>query len=913
MGRAVRRLAALVVLAAVIECFAGSAGAVSVGPIAPGTHPWIIALCKFTDLSTEPSTYTPAYFNQLFTGAGYSGTLDFQHWWKEISYGNIDVAGTKVTTQWYSLGMTRYEWAGLNRYDKIRTCGNAVASDANVGNDFSKYYGILAVFNDDVLGGTPARTASTTLPGALNATDTTITVASSAGFPAPPFAVVVDDGSTNDAEELHVTGVSGTTWTVTRGYENANPANAHNAGATVSLIDGGDLGASGLGAIGVTLNGKNYNLGMVVLPPETNMGSVQHETGHGFGYDHSRALSQATTDYNDCYDIMSWDSCDYGFIGDFGAAGVLNDPTPAKVGPGLDAINLDIMNWMPAGRTYAFPAPSGCTQSARDLAALNHPEASGDMEIRIPGALTIPLPTPPGGTTSTDYYTLELRDKSGWDRGIPQNSVLLHVHGLNGYSYWVDKIGSAFVGTGGAFYLGDEYVDTANNVRFAVVRMDSSTHTATVAIADGPSGGAACKVATTFTYTGATTQDYNDGVTLAGNLTVSGTSAPVPSAPVTLSLGTQSCTATTDASGHAACDVLISQDPAVVTASGSYGGDSVFAATSGSASFTITKEEASIAYTGATTADYHDPFTASATLVDPDGGAPIVGKPVTFTLGAGDTCGPVTTDISGHASCSITPTQAAQTTTITASFAGDVDYVSAADSPPFTITREETTLTYTGPTVILQGASGVTLSARLLEDGTTAPVPSGQLVQLSIGGQSCIGTTDATGSASCSVVFTGPLGPEPLAATFAGDPYYLPSSDTGKTAIVFAFPSSGAFVIGDGAGTAVTWWSSTWSALNTLSGGIAPASFKGFAGTVTLPTKSPADVCGTTFTTRPGNSPPPAAGIPSYMGVLVASAVTKPGATIDGTWGSIVVVRTDGGYATDPGHPGTGTVVATFC
>jgi len=252
MARVVRRCAAILALVAVLECFAGSAGAVSVGPIAPGNHPWIIALCKFTDLNTEPTTYTPAYFNQLFAGTGYSGTLDFQHWWSEISYGKINVAGTKVTASWHSLGMTRYEWAGLNRYDKIRTCGNAAATDPNVGNDYSQYYGILAVFNDDVVGGTPARAASTTIPAALNAGDTTINVASSAGFPAPPFAVFVNDGSTNDTEELHVTAVSGNTWTVSRGYENANPANPHNAGAAVSLIDGGDLGASGLGAIGVT-------------------------------------------------------------------------------------------------------------------------------------------------------------------------------------------------------------------------------------------------------------------------------------------------------------------------------------------------------------------------------------------------------------------------------------------------------------------------------------------------------------------------------------------------------------------------------------------------------------------------------------------------------------------------------------
>src|SRR5580765_1795782 len=566
----------------------------------------------------------------MFSGIGYSGALDFQHWWPEISYNNLSVAGTKVTTKWYSLGMTRFEWAGLNRYDKIRTCGDATALDPNIGNDYSKYYGIVAIFNDDVVpgSGTPVRTASTTLTGGnLNNAATTITVASSAGFPTPPFAVTIDDGSqpnNGNAEELHVIGVVGTTWTLsTRGYEGTTPQ-AHNNGAAINLIDGGDLGNSGGTAIGVTLNGKGYTLGMVVLPPETNMGATQHETGHGFGYGHSRALSTPMSDYNDCYDIMSFDSCDFNFQGDFGSAGVLGDNLPAAVGPGLDAINLDIQGWMPGGRTSTFSSGS-CAQTTRDLAALNYPGASGDMEVRVPASVTIPLPTPPGGTTICDYYTIELRDKSMWDRAIPQNSVLLHLHGLNGVSYWVDKFGGSFVGHNGAMYLADEFLDSGSNVVIAVNRMNTSAHTATVAIATGASG---CKINATAAYSGDTTEDFNDSTTLAADLTVAGTSVPVPSANLTLSLGSQSCPATTNSSGHAACSIVINQHPGTYTAAASFAGDTAYNAVTSAATnnFVITKEESAVSYTGAATSDYHDSFTASATLTDPDGGAPIAGK-----------------------------------------------------------------------------------------------------------------------------------------------------------------------------------------------------------------------------------------------------------------------------------------------
>jgi hypothetical protein len=111
-------------------------------------------------------------------------------------------------------------------------------------------------------------------------------------------------------------------------------------------------------------------------------------------------------------------------------------------------------------------------------------------------------------------------------------------------------------------------------------------------------------------------------------------------------------------------------------------------------------------------------------------------------------------------------------------------------------------------------------------------------------------------------------------------------------------------VVGD------SWWTA-----NRLSGGIAPDSFKGFAADVTsrCRRRPPANVCGATFVTRAGNSPPPTADVPSYMGVVVASAVAKAGSSVNGVWGRIVVVKTNPGYAPGPGHPGRGTIVASFC
>jgi PKD repeat protein len=343
---------------------------------------------------------------------------------------------------------------------------------------------------------------------------------------------------------------------------------------------------------------------------------------------------------------------------------------------------------------------------------------------------------------------------------------------------------------------------------------------------------------------------------------------------------------------------------------------------------TVVHRPTTLIYTGGTARDYHDIVTVSGHLTDTATTSPLSGKSITFTIGT-QSCMASTNGL-GDASCFITLSQIPGAYTVNASFAGDAVYAGSNDAKPFTITKEETTLVYTGPTVILSGSGIATLTATLFEDGTNdddgdggscPPFPSGQTVKLSLGSQFCTGLTDPSGNVMCnlsSVVI--PLGPEPLKAEFFGDAYYRPSSDLSKTAIVFAFPARGAFVLGDSTvaaatpTTSVTWWDASWSKLSSLTGGSAPPSFKGFAETVTsLPTQTPANVCGATFTTSPGNSPPPTSTVPSYMGVIVASSVSKAGNDISGNWGGIVVVKSDPGYAPNPGHPGTGKIVAVFC
>ena len=180
---------------------------------------------------------------------------------------------------------------------------------------------------------------------------------------------------------------------------------------------------------------------------------------------------------------------------------------------------------------------------------------------------------------------------------------------------------------------------------------------------------------------------------------------------------------------------------------------------------------------GASTSDYNDPATVAATLTDSAG--PVVGQPIKFVLNGAETC-TGTTNASGSASCAITPKEAAGAYTLTATFAGSPADQPSSASAVFTVTHEETTLTYTGPTKAANGQP-LTLSGVLQEDGVT-PI-SGRTVTFTLGSgasaQSCTGTTSASGSASCTIASVNQPAASttvPVTAVFAGDAFYKSAS-----------------------------------------------------------------------------------------------------------------------------------------
>jgi len=170
------------------------------------------------------------------------------------------------------------------------------------------------------------------------------------------------------------------------------------------------------------------------------------------------------------------------------------------------------------------------------------------------------------------------------------------------------------------------------------------------------------------------------------------------------------------------------------------------------------------------------------------------------------------------------------------------------------------------------------------------------------------GVTDSNGQATFTYSSTLP-GTDQLQASVT-NPAGTITSNTVTVTWTLTFASGGSFVIGDlenHSGASVLWWGAQWWKANPLSSGSAPASFKGFENGNSTPT------CGQTWTADTGNSSNPPSTVPSLMGVIVASHVTQSGSTISGDIVHIVVVRTNPGYQPDPGHPGTGTIIAQVC
>ena len=363
-----------------------------------------------------------------------------------------------------------------------------------------------------------------------------------------------------------------------------------------------------------TLNrdGQSRTYRVTWLPPwgYENQGPVAHEMGHGFGLPHSSGPYSAT--YDSAWDVMSgiWDNCPP------------YDSVYGCVGTHTIAYHKDLLGWIPADRRYV--AADGTSQTIT-LEPLGVAASANYMIAKIPI-----------GSSTTQFYTVEVRRFLGYDSTLRAEAVIIHrvdTTRADRDAQVVDPDANGDPDDAGARWLpGETFLDSANGISVTVVGQTSTGFQVTVAKA---------------------VSSYSLSVTVSGTGTV--TSSP---AGISCSAGT--C----GASFPAGSTVVLTASAGTLSA---WGG-----ACSGSASTcSVTMTAAKSATATFTTPVYSltvAPVPTNGTVTGPgincgiDCGEPFAsGTPVTLTAGpaAGYQVGTWTGcgSVSGN-QCTVTMTQA---------------------------------------------------------------------------------------------------------------------------------------------------------------------------------------------------------------------------------------------------------------
>ena len=399
--------------------------------VAPSeTAPLVVALCHGANQSW-PANLDPSYFEAQFRETAGSSTI--ADYWRDISHGQFSIEGSIVLD--VQLEVPRDSIADRDD-DDWQQCRDGIDEQYDI--DWDRFSGPV-VLKPQTLGSTVDVTT---------ASDTEIRVRTmghsvAADWPTPPFtAVLTTTGSLWPSrgtllENVRVTALvvesaDVVTFTVERGVSGGyrdRDTSPMDFPADTMIRDVSDI-------LGST--------GQLSVSAHTSPSILNHELGHFFGWRHSRRLSTASSDYNDCFDIMSAMSCIYAFPMSVGYAG---RDVELSHGVGMTSINLDRRDWISEEQRETV----SCGSASHQLRALGLP-GPGVYQVRVP--MTAAIAT----GLDSDYLTIELRSQRfAWDRGLPSDAVVLHLMGTDGVSYLVDDDdagGTTGMGAGSRYEIG---------------------------------------------------------------------------------------------------------------------------------------------------------------------------------------------------------------------------------------------------------------------------------------------------------------------------------------------------------------------------------------------------------------------------------------------------------------------------
>ena len=300
----------------------------------------------------------------------------------------------------------------------------------------------------------------------------------------------------------------------------------------------------------------------------------------------------------------------------------------------------------------------------------------------------------------------------------------------------------------------------------------SFTVTATNTVGTGPASASSNVVVPTAPSFSVTTKSLASGtVGLAYNATLSASGG---TGPYTWSISTGSLPGglTLDATTGAITGTPTHAGTSSFTVKAT---DAVTGTATATLSLAVAKGTAAVSATAKpSSTTFGDAVTYSATV---SGGGAAPGGTVTFTTGTVALChGTIS---SGKVTCTASSAPGG-TDTITATYGGDANYLSAHSTTSLTVAKASTTTTEVGadPSSTTTGTS-VTYSATV---SSAAGTPGGT-VAFKVGATSlCSGPVNGSGLASCSSS-SAPLGTDTVTATYGGSTDYSGSSGTGSVVV----------------------------------------------------------------------------------------------------------------------------------
>jgi len=503
-------------LSVVTELWAGTStknivrAAVNTRGLSPdirGRTAWAVILCRFNDL--PPLSIPLSEFTDFVAGPGKGGVFDY---FKDISYGAIDLTGSKVFG-WYTMKYSFFNDgaspAGKCGDGKARCAwtAEAIRLAKENGVDLSPFYGVVAVVNANVddsndgshnlalgiranwgqdnwrfcnkcmslvyAGNPPAACPAKGLHSLGNSWNYVLAMnmpsfpgqnnwkwclkcqaVAYAGFGAGVCSAGGAHDQLRSADYRIAMGKAGFPGQADWRWCKRCQVLAHAGSGSGVCAAGGkhDYSSSG-----------NYTLAAPVFGFEShlNVSFAAHEMLHGYGLPHAHCVGvnppAPNWDYCDPWDIMGPGVAAYTPKSEGRIMYATSADHFAPLGPGPCAPNLQRLGWMPEDRvktvTSAMPTPAGTIK----LAALNRPDVKGYLMVKIAG---------PGGVR-----TVEFRQPRKWDRGLSSDAILIHEIRAGGEPLFL-----------GDYRAGQRWADLRNGYSVVVDAIDTVSSTATITI-----------------------------------------------------------------------------------------------------------------------------------------------------------------------------------------------------------------------------------------------------------------------------------------------------------------------------------------------------------------------------------------------------------------------------------------------